>query len=139
MLPLQTKTTERLFLVPTTRALRTSATTAVRTLRVAVYLRISSDREGEELGVSRQREDCNARAVREDWSIVHEYVDKKLLARGLPDGLVLTPATTTDAAVARTWMLGHGASGVEGIVAKRLDPTYRPGVRAWHKRTGQRA
>jgi ATP-dependent DNA ligase len=57
---------------------------------------------------------------------------EKLLARGLPDGLVLTPATT-DAAVARTWMLGHGASGIEGIVAKRLDQTYRPGVRAWHK------
>ena len=51
---------------------------------------------------------------------------------GLPDGLVLTPATT-DVAVARTWMLGHGASGIEGIVAKRLDQTYRPGVRAWHK------
>ena len=36
---------------------------------------------------------------------------EKLLARGLPDGLVLTPATT-DAAVARSWMLGH-ATGIE--------------------------
>ena len=57
---------------------------------------------------------------------------EKLLARGLPDGLVLTPATT-DAAVARSWMLGHGATGIEGVVAKRLDQPYRPGVRAWHK------
>ena len=37
---------------------------------------------------------------------------EKLLARGLPDGLVLTPATT-DAAVASSWMLGHGATGIE--------------------------
>jgi ATP-dependent DNA ligase len=57
---------------------------------------------------------------------------EKLLARGLPDGLVLTPATT-DAAVARSWMIGHGATGIEGVVAKRLDQRYRPGVRAWHK------
>jgi ATP-dependent DNA ligase len=57
---------------------------------------------------------------------------EKLLARGLPDGLVLTPATT-DAAVARSWMLSHIHTGLEGVVAKRLDQTYRPGVRAWHK------
>src|SRR6187549_2686374 len=61
--------------MPTTRALRTSATTAVRTLRVASYVRISSDREGEEQGVTRQREDCEARAAREGWTIVREYVD----------------------------------------------------------------
>jgi ATP-dependent DNA ligase len=57
---------------------------------------------------------------------------EKLLADGLPDGLVLTPATT-DAVVARSWMLGHAGTGLEGVVAKRLDQTYRPGVRAWHK------
>jgi len=45
---------------------------------------------------------------------------------------VLTPATT-DVAVARSWMLGHGATGVEGVVAKRLDQPYRAGARAWHK------
>ena len=52
--------------------------------------------------------------------------------RGLPHGLVLTPATT-DPAVARSWMLGHGGSGIEGVVAKRLDQPYRPGVRGWQK------
>jgi ATP-dependent DNA ligase len=45
---------------------------------------------------------------------------EKLLAHGLPDGLVLTPAAT-DAAVARSWMLGCGTTGIEGVVAKRLD------------------
>jgi ATP-dependent DNA ligase len=45
---------------------------------------------------------------------------------------VLTPATT-DVAVARSWMLGHAQTGLEGVVAKRIDQTYRPGVRAWHK------
>jgi ATP-dependent DNA ligase len=45
---------------------------------------------------------------------------EKLLGRGLPDGLVLTPAAT-DPAVARTWMLAHPGPGLEGVVAKRLD------------------
>jgi ATP-dependent DNA ligase len=45
---------------------------------------------------------------------------------------VLTPVTT-DLTVARSWMLGHGATGIEGVVAKRLNQPYRPGVRAWHK------
>jgi ATP-dependent DNA ligase len=57
---------------------------------------------------------------------------EKLLGRGLPDGLVLTPATT-DPAVARTWMLAHTGTGLEGVVAKRLDQTYRPGQRGWQK------
>jgi ATP-dependent DNA ligase len=58
---------------------------------------------------------------------------EKLLARGQPDGLALTPATT-DAAVARTWIFGHTHTGPAGVVAKRLDrPPYRPGKRAWQK------
>ena len=57
---------------------------------------------------------------------------EKLLGRGLPAGLVLTPATT-DSAVARAWMLAHTGTGLEGVVAKRLDQPYRPGQRAWQK------
>jgi len=57
---------------------------------------------------------------------------EKLLGGGLPDGLVLTPATT-DPAVARTWMLAHTGTGLEGVVAKRLDQPYRPGRRGWQK------
>jgi ATP-dependent DNA ligase len=57
---------------------------------------------------------------------------EKLAARGLPDGLVLTPATA-DPAVARSWMLGHGHTGIEGVVAKRLDQPYRPGRGVWQK------
>jgi ATP-dependent DNA ligase len=53
-----------------------------------------------------------------------------LLGRRLPDGLVLTP-TTADPAVARTWLLGHTTSGIEGVVAKRVGQPYRAGVRAW--------
>jgi ATP-dependent DNA ligase len=55
-----------------------------------------------------------------------------LLGRGLPAGLVLTPSTT-DPAVARSWLTGHGHTGIEGVVAKRLDQAYRPGVRGWQK------
>ncbi len=57
---------------------------------------------------------------------------EKLLGGQLPDGLVLTPATT-DPAVAYSWMLAHIGTGLEGVVAKRLDQTYRPGVRGWQK------
>ena len=55
-----------------------------------------------------------------------------LLGRGLPPGLVLAPSTT-DPAVARSWLIHHGSTGIEGVVAKRLDQTYRPGVRGWQK------
>jgi ATP-dependent DNA ligase len=57
---------------------------------------------------------------------------EKLLGHGLPAGLVLTPATT-DPAVARTWMLAHTGTSLEGIVAKQLDQPYRPGRRGWQK------
>ena len=55
-----------------------------------------------------------------------------LLGRGLPAGLVLTPSTI-DPGVARSWLGGHGSSGIEGVVAKRLDQSYRPGIRGWQK------
>src|SRR4051794_1962622 len=43
--------------------------------RAAVYCRISDDREGERLGVERQREDCLARAQRESWEVVEVFTD----------------------------------------------------------------
>jgi DNA invertase Pin-like site-specific DNA recombinase len=43
--------------------------------RAAVYCRISDDREGERLGVERQREDCLARAQREGWEVVDVFTD----------------------------------------------------------------
>ena len=57
---------------------------------------------------------------------------KELLDRRLPPGLVLTPSTT-DPQVARAWLVGHTTSGIEGVVAKRTDQPYRPGVRGWQK------
>jgi ATP-dependent DNA ligase len=55
-----------------------------------------------------------------------------LLGRQLPHGLVLMPATT-DPAVARAWLINHSATGIEGVVAKRLDQPYRAGGRTWRK------
>ena len=58
-----------------------------------------------------------------------------LLERGLPPGMVLTPSAT-DPAVAHSWLRNHGSvssAGIEGVVAKRLDQPYRPGVRGWQK------
>ena len=57
---------------------------------------------------------------------------EKLLGGHLPDRLVLTP-TTAYPAVARSWMLSHTGTGLEGVVAKRLDQPYRPGQRGWQK------
>jgi len=41
----------------------------------AIYARISSDPEGDRLGVSRQREDCEALAARRGWPVAEVYVD----------------------------------------------------------------
>jgi hypothetical protein len=39
---------------------------------------------------------------------------------------------TTDATAARAWRSGHLDTGIEGVVAKRLNQPYRPGS-AWRK------
>lgn len=44
-------------------------------VRAAIYLRISQDRTGEELGVTRQRKDCKELAERRGWDLVGVYVD----------------------------------------------------------------
>ena len=41
----------------------------------AVYARISSDPEGDRLGVNRQREDCEALAARKGWPVAEVYID----------------------------------------------------------------
>jgi site-specific DNA recombinase len=40
-----------------------------------VYARISSDPEGDRLGVTRQREDCEALAARKGWPVAEVYID----------------------------------------------------------------
>jgi ATP-dependent DNA ligase len=57
---------------------------------------------------------------------------EKLLGRQLPHGLVLMPMST-DRAVATAWMLNHSAAGIEGVVAKRLDQSYRARGHTWRK------
>jgi site-specific DNA recombinase len=43
--------------------------------KAAVYARISSDPEGDRLGVTRQREDCEALAARKGWPVAEVYID----------------------------------------------------------------
>lgn len=50
------------------------------TTRVAIYARISKDREGAGLGVERQRDDCAALAARLGWSVVGIYEDNDISA-----------------------------------------------------------
>ncbi|WP_433038588.1 recombinase family protein [Actinomycetospora sp. CA-053990] len=50
------------------------------TRRAGCYLRISSDRTGEGLGVTRQREDTHALAERNGWTVLRDYVDNDVSA-----------------------------------------------------------
>src|SRR5690348_9505206 len=47
---------------------------------VAVYARISQDREGDGLGVTRQVDDCRAEAERRGWTIAEVYIDDDVSA-----------------------------------------------------------
>lgn len=51
-------------------------------MKAAIYTRISSDREGRELGVTRQLEDCQAHATRLDLEIHRVYTDNDISASG---------------------------------------------------------
>jgi DNA invertase Pin-like site-specific DNA recombinase len=48
--------------------------------RVGAYARISSDREGDGLGVERQLEDCRRQAEQRGWEIVERFVDDDVSA-----------------------------------------------------------
>lgn len=49
-------------------------------VRVGVYARISSDREGDQLGVRRQIEDCKRLALQRGWEVADVYVDDDISA-----------------------------------------------------------
>ncbi|HSC90318.1 MAG TPA: recombinase family protein, partial [Gaiellaceae bacterium] len=49
-------------------------------IRTAVYARISSDREGDNLAISRQLADCEELACRRGWRVVERYVDSDISA-----------------------------------------------------------
>ncbi|WP_328655427.1 recombinase family protein [Micromonospora sp. NBC_00330] len=48
--------------------------------RAAIYCRISRDKEGRELGVARQRQDCEALAQRLGWDVLEVFVDNDISA-----------------------------------------------------------
>jgi DNA invertase Pin-like site-specific DNA recombinase len=93
--------------------------TPSRRLRAAVYCRISNDREGERLGVERQRQDCLARAEREGWEVVGVYEDNDLGAsrvvqRQRPDGT--WEAVSTPRRPAFEDMLGKAERGELDVI-----------------------
>ena len=49
-------------------------------VRAGVYARISSDREGDNLAISRQLADCELLAERRGWKVVERYVDSDISA-----------------------------------------------------------
>jgi DNA invertase Pin-like site-specific DNA recombinase len=49
-------------------------------IRAAAYARISSDRDGDQLGVRRQLEDCERLVERQGWELAERYVDDDVSA-----------------------------------------------------------
>jgi site-specific DNA recombinase len=49
-------------------------------IRAGIYARISSDREGDNLAISRQLADCEQLAERNGWQVVERYVDSDISA-----------------------------------------------------------
>jgi len=49
-------------------------------VKAVIYLRISQDRSGEELGVDRQREDCLKLAERRGWDVIAVFIDNDISA-----------------------------------------------------------
>jgi len=60
--------------------MKSTAADAAQRTRAVVYCRISQDRTGANLGVDRQREDCQALAERNGWDVVEVYVDNDVSA-----------------------------------------------------------
>lgn len=49
-------------------------------MRVALYLRQSQDRSGEQLGIDRQRDDCQRLIAARGWTVAAEFVDNDVSA-----------------------------------------------------------
>lgn len=49
-------------------------------LRAGIYARISSDRDGDSLAISRQLVDCEQLAEQKGWQVVERYVDADISA-----------------------------------------------------------
>jgi site-specific DNA recombinase len=49
-------------------------------VRIGVYARISSDRDGERLGVERQLEDCERLVERKGWQLAERFIDNDVSA-----------------------------------------------------------
>lgn len=54
------------------------AITTGNAIRCVIYLRVSLDATGEQLAITRQREDCMRIAAQRGWEIVAEYVDNSI-------------------------------------------------------------
>ncbi len=85
------------------------------TTRAAVYCRISSDREGEALGVDRQEHDARALALRRGWAVIEPaYVDNDV------------SASSGRQRPAYSRLLADIAAGrVDAVVVYRLDRLHR--------------
>lgn len=81
---------------------------------VAIYARISQDRDGNQLGVRRQLTDCRAEAERLGWTVAEEYVDDDV------------SAYSGKARPRYRQMLDDLAGGdLDGIITWHMDRLYR--------------
>ncbi|MGH3548914.1 MAG: recombinase family protein [Pseudonocardiaceae bacterium] len=73
-------------------------------MRAAIYLRQSVDRTGEELGISRQRQDCERLAAERGWTVIATVIDNDTSAsrgkrRGFSEVLALIDKQAVDVVV----------------------------------------
>ena len=83
-------------------------------MRAALYLRMSLDKTGEELGVTRQREDCLNLAKLRGWDVVGEFTDNDTSAAGKVRRHQF-----------ESLMLAIKAGGIDVVIAWNLDRLTR--------------
>lgn len=83
-------------------------------MRVAIYLRQSMDRTGEQLGIDRQREDCQRLLAARGWTATAEFVDNDVSATSRK------PRPQFNAMMARV-----DAGEFDVIVARHMDRLLR--------------
>ena len=67
-------------------------------MRVAIYLRQSQDRAGDELGIDRQREACQQLITARRWATAAEFIDNDASATSRK------PRPQYDAMMSRAWI-----------------------------------
>lgn len=105
-------------------------------IRAAIYLRISDDREGRELGVTRQEEDCRKLCAREGFDVVDVFKDNDIGASTRTRKGKKRPGYDAVIAAAESGEVGAIVAYSNSRLTRR--PMELEGLIQLHERTGVR-